>query len=238
MEKKRKKSAIIAICVVSAIVAVVLILGNVLLYWWVYPYVWYKRIEFSVNNRKCESGHVVFIGDSITDSCDLDKFYPGLDAYNRGIAGDVTGGVLNRMKVSAYDLKPSLIVLLIGTNDYQRIPPHKNENILQNYRKILTKFKENLPDTPVIVQSVYPIADVNFHKHYKYGHGHIKDLNAGIKALADEFGYIYADVYSLLVDGDEEMDMAYSNDGLHPNEKGYEIISEYLYPLIRSQLFH
>lgn len=230
--KKLRTSTKIIFIVVAVIVAITLILGNTLLTWWVYPYIWYKRVAFAFDNNKCESGRVVFVGDSITDGCDLDKYYEGLGAINRGISGDTTGGVLNRMKISAYDLKPSLIVLLIGTNDYQRIPPHKNENILKNYRKILTGFKEKLPDTPVIVQSVYPIADVSFHNHYRYGHGNIEDLNEGIKSLAEEYGYYYADVYSLLVEGEEEMNMEYSEDGLHPNEKGYEVISAYLRPII------
>ena len=238
MSERRKlsKPTIIVLIVVAVIVAVTLILGNVLLVWWVYPYIWYKRIVFNIDNTKCEKGKVVFVGDSITDSCDLDKYYEGLGAINRGIAGDTSGGVLNRMKISAYDLKPSLIVLLIGTNDYQRIPPHKNENILKNYRKILAGFKEKLPDVPVIVQSVYPIADVSFHKHYEYGHGHIEELNAGIKELAEEYGYYYADVYSLLVEKDEEMNMNYSKDGLHPNDAGYQVISAYLRPIIDSLL--
>ena len=220
----------------AAVAVVVLLVGNLVLYWWVYPYIWYKRIAFSIENRKCESGHVVFVGDSITDSCDLDKYYAGLNAYNRGIAGDTTGGVLNRMNISIFDLEPSLVVLLIGTNDYQRAVPHTNEHILKNYRKILSKIRDELPDTPVIVQSVYPIANVNFRTHYKHGHGHIRDLNLGIKALAEEYGCIYVDVYSHLEAEEEEMNMDYSADGLHPNDLGYQVISAVLRPVIDAAL--
>ena len=222
--------------IVVALAAVVLLVGNLVLYWWVYPYIWYKRVAFAIQNGKCETGHVVFVGDSITDSCDLDKYYEGLDAYNRGIAGDTTGGLLNRMKISVYDLEPSLIVLLIGTNDYQRAVPHTNEHILKNYTKILDNIQSKLPDTKVIVQSVYPIADVNFRTHYKHGHGHIKDLNAELKTLAESHGYRFADVYSLLEDGEEEMNMEYSNDGLHPNQEGYLKISAYLRVIIDAEL--
>lgn len=215
---------------------VVMLIGNIMYYWWVYPVIWYKRVEFAVRNRDCEAGHVVFVGDSITASCDLDVYYPELHAYNRGIPGDITGGVLHRLKVSIYDLKPSLVVLLIGANDYERAYDRSNEHILSNYRAILEAIHTHCPDTKVIAQSVYPIANVKFHDHYRYGHGHIKDLNAGIAALCDEFGYVYADVFSLLEEDDEEMDMRFSEDGVHPNAQGYEIISAYLKPLIAATL--
>ena len=221
---------------VLAVFLVVMLVGNIVYYWWVYPYIWYKRIGFSAENKKCEAGHVVFVGDSITDGCDLDTFYPGLNAYNRGIAGDTTDGLLNRMDISIFDLEPSVVVLLIGTNDYERSYDHSNEHILSNYRKILQQIHVKSPSTKVVVQSVYPIADVSFHDHYKYGHGHIKDLNFGIAALCDEFGYVYVNVFSLLEDEDEQMDMRYSEDGLHPNEAGYKLISAYLSPIIYAQL--
>ena len=239
MTNKKKKLSVggkITLISLSAVVVAVLLVGNLVLYWWVYPYIWYKRIAFAVDNNKCEAGHVVFVGDSITDSCDLDKYYPEFDAYNRGIAGDTTGGLLNRINISAVDLSPSVIVLLIGTNDYQRVVPHTNEHILKNYEKILTKFKQKLPDTKVIVQSVYPIANVNFKVHYKHGHGHIKALNADLEKLTESFGYTFANVYPLLEDGEEEMNMDYSQDGLHPNDLGYQVISGYLKPIIALEL--
>ena len=83
---------------------------------------------------------------------------------------------------------------------------------------------------------MYPIADVSFHDHYRYGNGHIKDLNKGIAALCDEFGYVYADVFSLLEDENEEMDMSYSDDGLHPNALGYQVISAHLSTVINEQI--
>ena len=235
--RSTKKKVVIGITVaLAAILLVVLLVGNIMYYWWVYPYIWYKRVTFLTANRSSESGHVVFVGDSITDGCDLATYYPTLDAYNRGIAGDTTGGLLHRMDMSIYALNPSLVVLLIGTNDYERSVAHTNEYILRNYERILSDIHSRMPDMPVIVQSVYPIADVSFHDHYRYGHGHIEALNQGIQALCAQYGYVYADVYSLLVAGDEQMDMRYSADGLHPNDDGYRVISAFLTPIIEDCL--
>lgn len=233
---KKKKIKLAVLSALAVVLAVVLLVGNLVGYWWLYCYIDYKRVGFAIDNPKVEDGCVVFVGDSITDGCDLDAYYPTLHAVNRGIAGATSYDLVAHMKLAVYDLKPSLVVLLIGTNDYQRSASHGNDAILANYRKILAGIHERLPDTKVLVQSVYPISDVSFRKHYRYGHGHITALNEGIAALAEEYGYRYADVFSLLSTGDEEINMDYTEDGLHPNDAGYRVISAYLTPIIEEMM--
>lgn len=230
----KKRTRIIAI-VIASVVAIVLLVGNVADYWWLKTYIALRRVGYDIQTKNCETGHVVFVGDSITDSCDLERYYEGLGAYNRGIAGDVSEGILQRMK-NIYDLEPSLVVLLVGTNDYQRCPTHSNEHILANYRQILQQIHDNLPQTKVLVQSVYPIANVKYRAHYRYGHDQVVPLNQALQVLADEFGYRYANVYPLLATQDNTMNMDYSIDGLHPNDAGYTIISAYLRPIIDEML--
>ena len=233
---KKKKITVWTVTAIAVVAAIVYLIGSLVDYWYLYVYIDYKRVYFAFDNLKVEADHVVFVGDSITDGCNLDKYYPTLSAYNRGIAGQTSDDLLHDMSGCIYDLQPKLIVLLVGTNDYQRCHAHSNEHILTEYRSILAGIREHLPDAKVLVQSVYPISDVSFHRHYKYGHGHITDLNAGIAALAAEYGFTYADVFSILTVGDEEMNPAYSEDGLHPNDAGYQVISAYLTPIIEGML--
>jgi lysophospholipase L1-like esterase len=44
-----------------------------------------------------------------------------------------------------------------------------------------------------------------------------------LKKLADEFGYDYLDVHSLLADDKGELKAEYTGDGLHLNAEAYEI---------------
>ena len=76
-----------------------------------------KRKRYAKENQKIQGHPVVFFGDSITDNCDLEKYYPGIYAFNREISGNTTEDLLKRMKVSVYDAHPSKVVLLIGIND-------------------------------------------------------------------------------------------------------------------------
>lgn len=189
-------------------------------------------LAFRTENRFAKKGGVVFVGDSITDFCNLDTYYPELNAVNRGISGDTIEGILGRLDVSIFDLEPSVVVLLGGANNFAEGYDDVETFVIDTYRAILSQIKARLPQTKVVVQSVYPVSDVSFHNRYKYGHGHIRAINAKLEELTLSMGYVYADVYSVLATGDEEFDSRYTDDGLHPNAKGYAAISAYLRPIV------
>jgi hypothetical protein len=96
-----------------------------------------KVTSFGIQNTNLSKGQIIFVGDSITDMYPLDDYYADLDlaCYNRGIGGDVTQGVINRLQTSVFDLAPSKIVLMIGTNDVDL--GRSTEEIFANYRIIL-----------------------------------------------------------------------------------------------------
>jgi len=56
--------------------------------------------SFRVENRFVKKGGIAFVGDSITDFCNLDTYYPGLKAVNRGISADTIEGILGRLDES------------------------------------------------------------------------------------------------------------------------------------------
>jgi len=81
---------------------------------------WRERRLKWWNDRERDQGAVVFLGDSITQGwASLAKDFPDLKVANRGISGDVTRGVLYRLKEDVLDLNPAAVVLLIGTNDLE-----------------------------------------------------------------------------------------------------------------------
>ena len=100
-----------------------------------------KVASFEKENPTLSGADVVFLGDSLTDGCDLEKYYPEYSSVNRGISGDTTDGLLNRLKVSACDVDPKAVVLLIGVNDISSgVKPNE---LSDNYEKIITGLKEN-----------------------------------------------------------------------------------------------
>ena len=230
----RKKRIRIIIAVIFVAVALVLIFGNVYGHWWKEAYRILKTWGFDSENKNVLYGQVVFVGDSITDYCDLERYYPDFLAYNRGIASDTTDGLLKRMNQSIFDLKPSVIVLLIGINDFVFCDGGVG-HIEANYNEILMQIKEKLPDATVVVQSCYPVASGQYPNHFK-AYKSVPVLNERIEALALKYGYIYVDVYSSLVTEDGTLNLQYTDDGLHPNDNGYKVISSVLNPVIKGIL--
>lgn len=167
----------------------------------------------------------LFLGDSITDFYDLDKYYPDLPVVNSGISGNTTDDILNNMKKRAYQYNPSKVFLLIGTNDLTR--DKSNDEIVEGVEKIIEGIKENRPKAEIYLESIYPVnyslspKMVNVRKN-----DDIKEINKKIKKYCKDNKITYIDMYDLLKDDDDNFDSIYTNDGLHPNDEGYEVITK------------
>lgn len=174
---------------------------------------------------------IIFLGNSITNGGEWAELLGNSHAKNRGISGDTTQGVLDRLSTVTKG-KPSKIFLLIGTNDLSR--GKSVDEVAKNVEKIVERVKRESPKTKLYVQSVFPV-NPKFNKFL----GHMnrqKDiavLNAKIKAVAARHGVKYIDVYKALVTPSTDvMNPEYTNDGLHLLGKGYlkwvEVLKPYL----------
>ncbi|MEG1608785.1 MAG: GDSL-type esterase/lipase family protein, partial [Clostridia bacterium] len=133
----------------------------------------------------------VFVGDSITFGYNLDKFFPNKDYINRGISGDITVGVLERLDSTIFALKPKRIIMLIGTNDIGVRYPEKIT--FENYESIVKKIKETLPDCELIFESVYHVNEFVQHDRYR-NNQKVARLNDCIVALCKKYKVKYLDV--------------------------------------------
>ena len=198
----------------------------------------YKCLSYSVQNIHHAKGQILFLGDSITDLYVLDDHYRDLPlaTYNRGISGDTTQGVLDRLQVSAFDIAPSVIVLMIGTNDING--NYEKAGIFERYEKIIDEIYKNLPDVTLFCMSVIPQNEVlETYSTVKVENTTkiIFEVNAHIKALAQEKGATYLDVFSLLADENDRLIKEYSDDGLHLNEKGLTVWTNLLKPYLEAE---
>lgn len=174
---------------------------------------------------------IIFLGNSITNGGEWAELLRNPHAKNRGISGDTTQGVLDRLSTVTKG-KPSKIFLLIGTNDLSR--GKSVDEVTKNVEKIVERVKRESPKTKLYVQSVFPV-NPKFSKFL--GHMNrqkdISALNAKIKAVAARHGVTYIDVYkSLVTPSTDVMNPEYTNDGLHLLGKGYlkwvEVLKPYL----------
>lgn len=178
------------------------------------PYYWERKSHFDTL-PKSESD-IVFLGDSLTNCCEWHEFFRNVRLKNRGISGDTTNGVLNRID-EVIESKPRKIFMMIGINDLNQ--GRSVDEILTNYNMILKYFHEKTSQTEVFVQSLLPLNNQKFPNN---GVNHkIIELNAKLKGLAQEFSFHYIDLYSAFLDSNNQLDAQYTIDGIHLNGQGY-----------------
>lgn len=175
--------------------------------------------------------NIVFLGDSITDFYDLDKYFSNMHVVNSGIDGNKTYDILNNMKERVYDYNPSKVCILIGTND---ITHGKSvDEIVDNIKKIIEQIKENRPYAKIYLESIYPVNDTDDSKiDHSMVNGRkndvIKEINSKLREYSKNNDVIYIDMYSKLSDDDGNLKLDYTKEGLHLSDKGYEVVTKEL----------
>ena len=165
---------------------------------------------------------IIFLGNSITDQAEWHEIFNNLDVKNRGIGGDDTDGILERLDevVSSH---PEKIFLMIGTNDlaYGKSVDH----VLGNYKTILDRITAGSPLTKVYIQSVLPTEDAI---HTTRSNADIILINSQLQEICKQRGLIYIDLFTPFATGDHKLNLDYSIDGLHLNGKGYMLWKEHI----------
>ncbi|MDE6471616.1 MAG: lysophospholipase [Clostridia bacterium] len=193
-----------------------------------------KALSYASGSASAKQGSTVFFGDSITEMCDLNAYYPNVNSYNRGISGDTTENMLKRVETNVLALAPSNIVFLGGTNDIgKNVPP---QDIANNIEQIIQKTQQALPDCKIFIQSVYPVNPTRKPTFYSKTGNRTNDTIDALNLLIQEFCYnygcTYIDVNSYLKDQDGNLQKAFSIDGLHLTKQGYEKVSRIVAPYL------
>ena len=176
---------------------------------------------------------VVFMGDSITDSWDDPKFggfFPGKPYIDRGISGQTTPQMLLRFRPDVIALHPKVVLILAGTNDLAgNTGPMTLEQIEDNLASMSELARAN--HIRVVLASLLPVSD------YEKRDGKpiirttqrppekIRALNDWIRQYAAANKLIYLDYYSAMIDDKGFLQDELSEDGLHPNAKGYAVMA-------------
>lgn len=159
---------------------------------------------------------VVFVGDSITEGGLWSEWLSGMNVINRGISGNTTQDILNRMH-QIVSVKPDKLFLMIGVNDLNK--QLGVEVALRNYTTLFDLIDSQLPHTEVYIQSVLPVNAL----WPLIDNTHIPTLNAALVRHADERGYQYIDLHSVFADAEGALKSDLSNDGIHLLAPGYRL---------------
>ena len=168
---------------------------------------------------------IVFMGDSITEfwSTVDPEYFSGKPYINRGISGQTTPQMLLRFRADVIALQPTAVVILAGINDIAgNTGPMTIEMIRDNIFSMIELAKAN--HIKVILCSVLPAYDFPW-KPNQEPIAKIKALNQILQNYAVANNIVYVDYYSAMVDERKGLKADYSNDGVHPNKTGYQVMA-------------
>jgi lysophospholipase L1-like esterase len=163
---------------------------------------------------------IIFLGNSITAGVDWNELLGVKEARNRGISGDITFGVLERLD-EVIEGNPAKVFLLIGINDISRNIP--DSLIVENYRKMVTRIRKGSPKTKIYLQTLLPVNNTftQFKNHYNKDE-HIAFVNNSLKELAKTYKVQLIDLHPKFQDKEGKLIKEFTEDGLHLNATGYK----------------
>ncbi len=159
------------------------------------------------------TGAVVFLGDSLMERCDWCRLFERRDILNRGIDGDTTAGVLNRLP-HIMALRPASLFLYIGINDLQM--GVSEETASNRYLSIVRILREKLPGTRLHIMGLSPSGKASLNEK-------IRRYNTMLRDGAASAEVPFIDLYGPLSDHAGVLQKKYAIDGIHLTGAGYAV---------------
>lgn len=175
---------------------------------------------------------VIFLGDSVTERWDVELYFrdSGLVILNRGVGGDTTGGMLERLEADVLQLYPRMAVLNGGINDmmttqddlWWKKPGRDCETVIGEICRNIRTMAEKCAEAGVLpILTTVHICDLCAPFSNEKSEFVLGKENEYIRALAEEKGWPMADYAELFRKDGKNIIREYAVDGVHPDWKGY-----------------
>ncbi|HBT85051.1 MAG TPA: lysophospholipase [Porphyromonadaceae bacterium] len=191
----------------------------------------YKSYRSANSIRALGNGYVQLAASKLNYSFPNNK----LKIYNTGVSGDTIMKMLARLQSHVIDLKPTVVSILIGVNDfnvafmkYGKGTPDIYEI---QYTELLTKIKSSLPDVRFVLGEPYALKgarekiDAWYPEFISY-----RDV---ARRIAKQFNAIFLPYQSIFEEAaDNAPKLHFSTDGIHPSLAGIGLMAEAWYSCI------
>ncbi|MGJ4751006.1 GDSL-type esterase/lipase family protein [Leptospira kmetyi] len=186
------------------------------------------RKIYREENQRIKTANVVFVGNSLIQLFPneiLSKEFPG--AVNRGIGGDMTELLLERLEEDVVVLNPKAIVLEIGGNDL--IQGKCLYLIENNLVRILDKLNKSLPNTKIVILGIPPVRTQSLNSISPV-------INLTWVSIAQSYkNVVFLDNWQWLREKDRPAlrpEFWLEQDKIHLNENAYKIWVDKLKPIL------
>ena len=152
-----------------------------------------------------------------------------LTIYNRGISGNKVYQLSDRWDKDCLDLKPDVLSILIGVNDYWHKRNGNYDGTIEiyenDYRALLKRTKAALPGVNLVLCEPYYL--LNTSAVDETWVEPMKQYQAVAKKMADEFNAIWVPYQKVYDEAVKHAPATYwSADGVHPAMPGAQLMAE------------
>ena len=179
---------------------------------------------FQAEAPKIPAGSVIFLGSSTIEKMPFDKTYPGLPWVNRGVGGEDTVGMLDRLEPSLPVARPAGVVVNGGANDF-RAGRRETPVVVARTAAVVDAVRARFPGVPIVI--VEPIPQSTEEPDL------VLQLTYAAEALEvyardNHYPYVRTCRPPLITeDGQLRADMT-AADGRHPNEAAYRVLAKWI----------
>lgn len=155
----------------------------------------------------------------------LQDMFPSYQIINTGFGGSESSDLLEFLDELVLQYKPSKVFIYEGDNDIEA--KNKPSKILKVTQEIVSRIKKNGTTSSVVIISAKPSIK-RWHLRRKF-----RRLNRKFEKFCNEDPFLeFANIWDPMLDNKKLNRDLFIEDGLHMNEKGYEIwydvIKDYL----------
>ena len=173
---------------------------------------------------------LLFLGDSIVEYFNLNKYLPEFSAINRGVAGATTKLIINNSDTITGNINPKEIFISIGSNDLVLLEASVDEAYL-GIIEVFKKLKDKFPNVKINYLSTTPVVsttNVLYKKLYIGGRTNeeLKAINKKVLEYSKNNNVNFINLFDELLDESGYLNTDFTADGIHLNAKGYEIYSK------------
>lgn len=170
-------------------------------------------------------GAVVFVGNSITEQGWWGVLFRTKNIANRGIGGDNTYGILDRLP-DILAGRPSKLFIMAGINDLYA--GHGVETIAANIARMVEMAHTQAPECRVYIQSVLPVNTSKLTNEGYARNDQVVELNGMLRELCATSGAVWIDLAPVMTDANGQLREEFTKDGIHLHPEGYVAWADYI----------
>ncbi len=148
--------------------------------------------------------------------------------YNRGISGNKVTDLLDRWEKDCLLLKPNVLSILIGVNDFWSTlkgGTNTPDAFLRKYEELLDRTRQRIPDCKIILGEPFAIKGVMFVDDKWYPQ--FKEYQQAVHEVSSKYKTVLISYQSHFDKAQKKASGSYwAVDGVHPSLAGHQLMSQ------------